>query len=248
MYIRTDAVVLRETRYKDADKLLTVLTRSHGLQTVGVRGAMSKGHIWAASTQLLAYSEMTLFAHKNRMHFKEADLVDAWHPLRSDLTRVSLCHYAAELCGAVAPEGLESGELMDLLCLMLKRACYKTQPEYLLKTAFEVALMRICGYAPYVRDCGVCGETNPRAPKLLPREGRLLCACHEQGAQALPLTEGALAALRYLLECAPTRVFSFTLEGHDLCSLSRASEAYVSAHLERGFATLDFYKKLGVSR
>ena len=37
MYLKTEGIVLRETEYKDNDKLLTVLTRNNGKITVKAR-------------------------------------------------------------------------------------------------------------------------------------------------------------------------------------------------------------------
>jgi DNA repair protein RecO (recombination protein O) len=244
MYIKTDAIILREARYNDADKILTVLTRSEGLQTVKARGACRKGSAHAAGTQLLAYSEFTLFAYKNRYHLNETELLEPWLALRGSLTRLSLCAYAAELCGAVALEGVESGELLDLLRLMLWQACYKQQPEELLKAAYEMTLMRLCGYAPNVLACADCGKTEPERPALALREGALFCAACGPPAPSAPLSEGALQALRYLAGCEVPRCFSFSLAGRDMGILGGVAERYVREHLERGFSTLDFYRKL----
>ena len=41
MYIKTNGIVLRETEYKDSDKLLTVRTRDLGKRTFRARGVKS---------------------------------------------------------------------------------------------------------------------------------------------------------------------------------------------------------------
>lgn len=60
----------------------------------------------------------------------------------------------------------------------------------------------------------------------------------------MPLTPGALAALRHIVWGPRKRLLSFRLEGEGLQKLSDASEAYLMTRLERGFRTLDFYKKI----
>ena len=42
MYTKTLGLVLRETEYKDADKLLTVLTQERGKVTMRARGVRSR--------------------------------------------------------------------------------------------------------------------------------------------------------------------------------------------------------------
>ena len=247
MYVQTDGIVLRETRYKDSDKILTVLTRSEGLATVKAAGALRRSSKFTACSQLLAYSELTLFAYKDRFSLNEAALLDTWLPLRDDLTRMTMCAYAAELCEALAPEGVPCDEMLELLRLLLYRACYKEQPEALLKAAFEAAMMVLCGYAPDLSGCAVCDEVSPVNPLLALSQGVVVCSkCREHYAEgiAMPLSEGGLAALRFIADCEVGKVFSFKLADEELRQFAQAVEAYVHTHLERGFGALDFYKKL----
>ena len=60
----------------------------------------------------------------------------------------------------------------------------------------------------------------------------------------MPLTPAALAALRHIVWGPRKRLLSFRLEGEGLAKLSDASEAYLMTRLERGFRTLDFYKRI----
>ena len=43
MFTTTDALVLREVRYKEADRILTLLTSAEGKISVKARGALRKG-------------------------------------------------------------------------------------------------------------------------------------------------------------------------------------------------------------
>lgn len=60
MFLTTRGLVLREVRYKESDKILTVLTQHEGKVTVRARGALRKGSRITAATQLLTYSDMTI--------------------------------------------------------------------------------------------------------------------------------------------------------------------------------------------
>lgn len=62
--------VLRETQYKDNDKLLDVLTGDMGTVTVKARGVRRKNSRLRSGCQLLCYSELTLF-EKNRLLYGE---------------------------------------------------------------------------------------------------------------------------------------------------------------------------------
>ena len=56
MHMRTKALVLRETAYKESDKILTLLTQEAGKLTASARGCRKKGSAIAAGCQLLVWS------------------------------------------------------------------------------------------------------------------------------------------------------------------------------------------------
>ena len=66
MFLTTRALVLREVKYKEADKILTLLTEREGKLTVKARGALRKGCRFGAASQALCYSEMTLFGNAGK--------------------------------------------------------------------------------------------------------------------------------------------------------------------------------------
>ena len=115
-----------------------------------------------------------------------------------------------------------------------------------MKAAFELKLMSLIGFEPLADACAYCGAPEPEDPVLNVREGVVCCGKCGKGERglAMPLSFGALAAMRRTLYGEAKRLYSFSLAGPDLKKLGDASEAYVHAMLERGFKTLDFYKGL----
>ena len=106
MHISTQGLVLREVNYKESDKLLTVLTAEGGKRTVKARGCRRKGSPLAAAAQLLVYSDMTLFEYRDYFTLNEAESLQQFWRVRSDLERLSLASYFAEVMEAVAVEAV----------------------------------------------------------------------------------------------------------------------------------------------
>ena len=90
MYLKTQGLVLREVAYKDADKLLTVLTRDYGKMTLTARGVRRSGSPLKASCQLLACGEFTIFEYRGMSTINEAQTVELFPELRTDLELLSL--------------------------------------------------------------------------------------------------------------------------------------------------------------
>jgi len=240
MYIDTTGIVLREVAYKESSKILTVLAGGEGKLTVSAHGAVRRKSKFAASTQLLAYSEMTLYSRRDRWTLTEARSLEQFIGLRDDIALLSLGAYFAELTEAAADEDSPSPELLPLILNALFALSEKIKPPEIVKPAFELRLMAASGFAPMLGRCAVCGREEPERASLDLSGGTLSCGRCAQGGGAV-LGSGALSAARYVLSCDPKKLFSFTLGGPALRELARAAEGYLLAHLDRRFRTLDYY-------
>ena len=237
-------IVLRAVDTKESDKILTVLT-DQGKLPVVAKGARGRRSRVAACTQLLAYSEMVLSESRGWQYLSEGNTIELFMEVRRDIGALSLASYFAELTEAVALE--EGGEeLLRLLLNALYALGNLDRPQEQIKAVFELKLMALAGFEPLADGCAYCGRPSPESPVLDVRNGVVRCKACGKGEKGLgmPLTAGALAALRWALYGEAKRLYSFSLEPGDLRKLGEAAEAYVHAMLERGFRTLDFYKSL----
>ena len=247
MYYKTEGLVLRETEYKDADKLLTVLTRDRGKVTLRARGVRSKSSRIKSGCQLLAYSEFTVFEGKNQQLVDEADAKMLFLPLREDIEKLSLASYFAQVAEVLSMEDDPNPELLSLCLNGLYVLSELNKPQMLVKAAFELRAACLAGYTPMLDGCSVCGAPEPDRFHI--SGGVLQCAgClyPEDTGLRLPVHSGALAAMRHIVSCNAKRLFSFHLGDQSLKELSDITETYLLTQLERGFFTLDFYKSLKI--
>ena len=242
-------LVIRSVDYKEADKILTVLTGEYGKITVSARGARRKGSRVSAASQLFAYSEMTLFAYNGRFQLNEATLLEQFSGIDKDVETMALASYFAEVLGCEEEQGQGNPLVLRLALNSLYALAKGMYPRPRVKAAFELRYCALSGYAPDLSgDCALCGTTMQEA-LLAPQGGLLYCrSCSGQiGERGLPLDADALEAARYILSCDLKRLFSFELDGRSKALLEQACEAYLLARLERGFRTLDFYRTLAES-
>ena len=78
MFQTTKALVLREVRYKEADRILTVLSECEGKLTVKARGALRKSSRTAAATQQRTYAELTLFGNRGTWTVNEGSVIEGF--------------------------------------------------------------------------------------------------------------------------------------------------------------------------
>ena len=236
MFLTTKALVLREAKYKEADKILTVLTANEGKLTVKARGAMRKSCKYSAAAQTLCFSEMTLFGNKGKWNVNEADTIEQFLPLRQDI----------ELLAAVSDEDSPNPEILQLglnSLYALSRGMYA--PAHI-KAVFELRLMCLSGFEPDLYGCVSCGEENPGDTLFSIKGGVIHCRGCSPGAVgiSLPLCREALDAMRYICFAEPKKIFAFSIPEEARHQLSDAAEAYVVAQLERGFSSLDYWKSV----
>ena len=105
MLLTTPGLVLRETNYKEADKILTVLTRDYGKRTVKARGCRRKTSKLTAASQLLVWSDMTLYQRGDFLTLNEAEVLAQFWSVRQDIELLSAASYFAEVTESVAQEG-----------------------------------------------------------------------------------------------------------------------------------------------
>ena len=245
MHLKTPALVLRVTDYKDHDALLTLLSPNHGKLTVKARGLRRKNSPLVAPCQLLAYGEFTLFEYRGQYTVNEAHSIELFTSLRRDLCKLSLGTYFAQVSELISQEDLPNPELLSLLLNCLYGLSRLDIPEMKVKAVFELRAACLAGYTPDLFGCHICGRQDPERFDL--SQGQLEChSCRHMGASGIrmPVTASALEAMRYICYCDPKKLFAFQVGQQTMENIADVSEAYLTTQLERGFSTLDFYKSL----
>mgnify|MGYP000221066213 FL=1 len=247
MFTTTDALVLREVRYKEADRILTLLTSTEGKISVKARGALRKGSRMAAATQQLTYSELTLFGNRGKWTVNEAVIKEPFTGLRGDIENFALGCYFAECLESLSVEDQPDPALLQLGLNSLYALSNRLYSPEQIKAAFELRLMCLSGYEPELKSCRVCGNEEPEEPILKLYEGCVCCRrCDNGKGEYAPLCPDSLRALRYIVSAPAKQLFSFRLSPAALLRLSSAAERYLLAQTERQFHTLNYWKNIRI--
>lgn len=246
MYTVTHGIVLRETNYRETDKILTVLTSSEGKITVSARGARRKGSNLSAASQLLAYSEMTLFCYKGRWYLNEAVTSEIFRGLSDDIELLALGSYFAQVTESITSEGIPEPELMQLLLNSLYALSALKLLPMQVKAVFELRVMCLAGFEPMLKRCALCGKETIESPQFVLNAGKIYCGnCLARGGEnSISLCKASLEAARYIVYGDAKKLFSFSLPETSLRKLANATEAFMLTQLEREFSTLDFFRQI----
>ena len=246
MYKTLHGLVLREVKYKESSKILTILTEEEGKITAEAKGAMRKGSKCAASAQMLTWSELTFYEGRGRFTLTEGSVLEDFSALRADLEDYALGCYFAELMEAVSDEDSPNSALLHLGLNALFALSRRLYPSEHIKAVFELRLMCLAGFAPTLDRCCGCGSHTPEEPRLSIYGGAVHCAGCSPNApgKSLPLCQASLAGMRHVCAADPKKIFSFTMDEPSAERFHRACEEYALAQLDRGFRTLDYWKSV----
>lgn len=239
MLIKTKAIVIKENNVGETDRLVTLLTEKAGVIRAFARGARTVKSKTLSATRLFCYAEMSIWASAEKYVIREAESIEVFFGLRSDMVKLALGSYFAQLLMELAPSEEGAADYMKLMLNCLHFLENDAKPPAQLKSIFELRLLSMAGYMPAVEACAGCGAFESDTMYFLPRSGELFCAsCHTAGT---PISISVVSAMRYILYSDFKKVFSFTLTDEALAALEAVSERFVLEQVGRSWSTLDFY-------
>ncbi len=247
-----DGIVLKEVLYNDNDKILTILTSQRGIISVSAKGVKSIKSKNSSAVQLFCYSEFEILKYKNRYVLKTANLKDGFYGIRENVEKYALACYFSEItCSFATSENDETDVLRLLLNSLFVLAKDDTKPLWLIKSAFELKLCCICGFAPQFDYCASCGaktmDSSPKNIYFTFNDSEIICEdCFlkkEDGksTDCVKLPMPAVIAVRYVIGCPINRLTSFTLSDESAPKFCEFCEKYLLYTAERSFESLKFY-------
>ena len=115
MKFRTDGLIIKEQNIGEQDKLVHVLTKSHGVIKAFVRGAKSLKSSKSASTSLLSYSRLTFYKSRDSYIIGDARIIKIFSKLRGDVKKTCLAQYFCELALTVCPQEQPAENFLSLM-------------------------------------------------------------------------------------------------------------------------------------
>ena len=224
----TTGLVLKETRYKESDRILTILTPELGVISASAQSSLRLKSKLFSACGLFCYSEFTLVPGRNMYTVREAEVKNVFHGISASIEGMSLAMYMAEMAMTLSPTGQEAQRELRVI-----------------KAVFELRTMSECGFMPQIVCCRDCGVYDGAAFYLDVQEGHLLCAdCAAKQGKTCNLDQGALYALRHICLVDDKKIFAFKISVGSLEKLAAVAERYALIHLDKPLKSYDFLKSL----
>ena len=238
---KVTAIVLRQRRLGDADKIVTVYSAERGKLDLVAKGLRKTRSRLAGHVEPLTHATFLLAKGRNLDVLTQAETVEPFQHLRDDLDRLSLALYCAELLDKFTEPHEEQFALFRLLLDTLRRL--EREPDADTPVRFyEMALLNALGYRPELEECVRCRRPlAPVANYWSAAAGGVLCpGCRIEEPAMRPLSLNALKMLRLLLHGRWEHVARVSVDRALADELERAMREYVRWVLERDVRSVAF--------
>lgn len=242
---RTEAIVLRRQDLGETDRVLTLYTPSRGKVRAIAKGIRKPTSRKAGHLELFTRVDVLIAVGRTFDIITQAQMLDAFQPLRTDLVRATYAAHFVELLDAFTGEEDISPEMYGLIVSGLT---WLSITEDLQRTAryYELKLLEMAGYRPELFTCVVCGDKLQPVDQFYNVElGGVVCPkCGYERGSARSLSLKALKVLRYL----QTRPFEVVEQVRLSAPVHRETERLLfqtlTYHLERRLKSASFLERL----
>ncbi len=191
------ALILRTRDYREADRLVTFLTREEGKVTAVAKGVRKTKSKLSALVEPLTLGFFLLHRGKSLDTLVQGEIVKPYRKLQEDLLLFSYGQYFCELCEAALPEREPSPQVFMLVLAALEALESDGQPARVAR-CFELNLLETLGYRPAVENCLHCGSSSGSFYFDFVRDGLVCASCSTAGEGCL-LSGAAVAVIRRFL-------------------------------------------------
>lgn len=249
MVSKVNGIVIKETDVGETGKRIMIITREHGKMLLSVRGAKNAKSKTMAGTQLFSYSEFSLFEGKGFYSATQADAIESFYGIRSDIDRLAYGAYILELTERTAFEDLEDIGMFELLLrtlLVLSKDSMDSINPQMITAVFIIRLLKESGFIGELYGCQKCGNEFLNEAYLANDSFELICCDCAKGNETY-IGSGTLKAVNYIIGCRMPAVYKFNVSDEVLKQLWIFADSLRREYLGDGYKTLDYIRNMKFS-
>jgi DNA repair protein RecO (recombination protein O) len=234
--IETESLILKTYNLAEADKIVLLLTRDHGIVRGVAKGAKRLKSRFGSALEPFSVVRATYFQKEvlELVSIQKLDLIDSYFQAASDPDFLHKFSYLTDiLVGSLPPQ--DPSETL----YRMTRACLNAAVEFPDKLAeiglyFEVWLLKLTGYLPQWNRCSECGrELNSTEPAGLGSDQELVCSKCRRLSSMVNVGPCERTMLHDALKLSPIDFASKTIGGVSLNELSAIFKRVISQTLGR---------------
>ncbi len=246
MYKKTEGIILKEIKFKETSKILTILTPHHGKISAIARGVYRPKSQMVGTTQPFAYNKFILFKGRNFYYITQIDPIESYYSIRENIDRMLFGSYMLELADSSVLEEEENVKIF----LLLKKGLdvlSNLEGDYVkFIAAYELKFVSFLGYKPLLERCVVCGEKNFSGIGFSITKGGIVCKnCSYLDKDNIDLDLDTYRAINSLLYTPLDRLESINFSRRIAFKIHDIMVKYILHKIDKkSFNSLDIMKSM----
>ena len=213
--IKVKGIVIKETTYKENDKIITLLTDKLGKISCIARGAKKTNSPILANSQYLVYSEFVLYKSKKFYYINTGEVINTFYNLRIDFDKLNLIFELTRIINSVTDENQDTEKILQLFLNTIYVMEKQNKDINVVIAIFKIKLFVLLGFAPRTTVCSNCN--NPLENNVIYYDyvsNRFLCenCTGEDKRRYIKISTATLVAIRYIIASDIKKIFSFELK------------------------------------
>lgn len=196
--LRNHGLVLRGRDWREADRLVTLLTCDAGKVTVLARGVKKSKSKFAALIEPLTLGRYLLHQGKSMDTLIQGEIIKPYFTLRQDLLYYATAQYFCELVERALPDRAPAPAVFNLLLAALEILEKDSDPARVAR-CFELSLVAELGFCPALDHCLSCDRLlGPYYFDFL--QGSIICGQCPRSQESILISGAAVAVMKRFLK------------------------------------------------
>lgn len=199
MTYKTKGIILKHLNFGESDKLVTILTESHGKIIATARGLRKLHSKLAGHLEPLCLSDLVLARGQKLDTIIGAVLINDFPIIKKDFSQTKEAFHIFELIDLLIKEDDPSEKIFELALTFLRNLSKIPNP--LLREYFKLNLLQELGHCPEFNACVKCrSKLRPAINYFSLGLGGILCKnCRRHDLSSFKISDNAIKVMRLLL-------------------------------------------------
>jgi DNA repair protein RecO (recombination protein O) len=225
-------IVIKETQYKDNDKIITILTDDLGKVSCIAKGAKKTNSPILASSQYLVYSEFVLYKSSNFYYVNSSSIINMFYNLRIDFDKLQIVFELTRLINNLTDENQDTSKILQLFLNTIYVIEKSNKDSSLVVSTFKIKLFALLGFSPRINSCSNCSrsfieKTDNDYDIFYNYIDNTFCCekCVEDNKKRyIKINKSTIIAINYIIMSDVKKIFSFELK--DVKNLETFGQVY----------------------
>lgn len=235
-------IVLSSKPHREHDRILRILTASHGLIHACAPGAGKPTSRHGPSAQPGALSDFCLTSSKDFMYLSESELIEPFRGIYEDIEKLTAASHLLEIASDAA---IDTDMIRSIYPLLVHAMYYLSEgkrPIAFVLCAYEWKMMDMLGYAADLSPCK-CGVPSSGSKNVFSfTRCRIYCtqsSCLSEACDYQMISNGSLLALQYIQSSDLKTLFAFNATNEIIDEISILSRRYMCERLDKKYCKMD---------